>query len=79
MNTAKIAVAIPKELLARARKEVREGRAKSLSAYVSEAVDERLRRDELTRLLDGMDAEFGPPGKRAKGWAKRVLLRARSL
>jgi hypothetical protein len=66
-------------VLALAKKEVRDGRAKSLSAYVSEAIDERLRRDELTRLLDCMDAEHGPPNTRAKAWAKRVLTRARSL
>ncbi|HEY3820639.1 MAG TPA: hypothetical protein VGL81_25910 [Polyangiaceae bacterium] len=79
MNTAKVAVAIPKAVLALAKKEVREGRAKSLSAYVSDAIDQRLRRDELERLLDRMDAEHGPPGKRAKAWAKRVLARAQSL
>ena len=41
--------------------------------------DERLRRDELSRLLDLMDLEHGPPSKSAKAWASRVLTRARSL
>jgi hypothetical protein len=79
MTTAKIAIALPREVLALAKKEVKAGRAKSLSAYVSDAIDERLRRDELARLLDLMDAEHGPPGKKAKAWASRVLARARSL
>lgn len=46
MTAAKVAVAIPKDVLARAKKEVRAGRAKSLSAFVSEAIDQRLRRDD---------------------------------
>jgi hypothetical protein len=78
MNTAKVAIAIPKEVLALARKEVKQGRARSLSAYVSAAIDERLRRDELERLLDQMDAEHGPPDKRATAWARRVIKRAQS-
>jgi Arc/MetJ-type ribon-helix-helix transcriptional regulator len=79
MNVAKVAIALPREVLARAKREVRAGRAKSLSAFVSEAIDERLRRDELARLLDLMDAEHGPPAKTAKQWASRVVSRARSL
>lgn len=79
MTAAKIAVAIPRDVLDLAKKEVKRGRAKSLSAYISEAVDEKLRRDELERLLDAMDAEYGPPGKKAGAWARRVTKRARSL
>ena len=79
MTAAKIAVAIPRDVLELAKREVKQGRAKSLSAYISEAVDERLRRDELARLLDLMDREHGKPRKKAEAWAKRVLKRARSL
>ena len=32
-------------------------------------------RDELTSILDAMDAEHGPPNKVARAWAKRVLKR----
>jgi Arc/MetJ-type ribon-helix-helix transcriptional regulator len=66
-------LSIPASVLAEARKEVSTGRAKSLSAFVSEALDEKLRRDELTAILDAMDAEHGTPNKAAKAWAKRVL------
>jgi hypothetical protein len=45
---------------------------------VAEAVDEKLRRDELTSILDAMDAEHGAPGKGARAWAKRVLKKRRS-
>ena len=73
MNSAKVALSIPAELLAQAEAEVAAGRAKSLSAFVSDAPDEKLRRDELGAILDAMDAEHGPPSKAAKAWAKRVL------
>lgn len=78
MTTTKVALTIPAEVLNRAKKEVRAGRAKSLSAFVSEAVDEKVRRDELTALLDAMDAEHGAPNKAARAWARRVLGRSSS-
>jgi hypothetical protein len=59
-----------------AKKEVAAGRAKSLSSFVAEAVDEKLRRDELSEILDEMDAEHGRPTKAEMAWAKRVLRRS---
>ena len=76
MNSAKVALSMPAEILRLAKKEVDAGRAKSLSAFVAEAVDEKLRRDELTAILDAMDAEHGKPTKEATTWAKRVLKRS---
>jgi len=73
MTTAKVAVSLPKDVLERAKAEVATGRAKNLSALVSETLDERLRRDELGAILEAMDAEHGPVSKSAKAWAKRVL------
>lgn len=75
MTAAKIAVTIPEDVLARARKQVRAGHAKSLSALVSDAVAEKVSRDELSEILDAMDAERGPPGKAEQRWAKRLLKR----
>jgi len=43
---------------------------------VSEAVDEKLRRNELAALLDELDAKYGPPARSAKSWAKKVLARS---
>jgi hypothetical protein len=76
MNAAKIALSVPFEVLRLAKKEVAAGRAKSLSAFVSEAMDEKLRRDELTAILDAMDVEYGKPTAAAKTWAKSVLKRS---
>ena len=76
MSTAKVALSIPEDVLEDARREVAAGRAKSLSAFVSAAMDEKLRRDELTAILDAMDAEHGRPSKAARAWARRVLGRS---
>ncbi len=75
MNAEKVALSMPADVLRLAKKEVAAGRAKSLSSFVAEAVDEKLRRDELTAILDAMDEQYGKAGKRASTWAKRVLER----
>jgi len=69
-------VSMPAEVLRMAKKEVAAGRAKSLSSLVSDALDEKLRRDELVAILDEMDAAHGKPPKAARAWAKRVLGRS---
>jgi Arc/MetJ-type ribon-helix-helix transcriptional regulator len=76
MNSAKVAISIPKETLKLAKQQVQAGRAKSLSALITEAVDEKLSRNQLSEILDAMDAEYGEPGKAARAWAKRVLKRS---
>ena len=76
MSSAKVAQSMPSEVLRLAKKEVAAGRAKSLSSFVAEAVDEKLRRDELTAILDAMDGEHGNPTKAATVRAKRVLKRS---
>ena len=75
MTAAKIAVTMPQEVLARAKEHVKRGRAKSLSALVAEAVDEKVRTESLEQILDAMDAERGPPSKAAQAWARRLLKR----
>jgi hypothetical protein len=73
MTSAKVALSLPADLLEQAKMEVATGRAKNLSVFVAEALDQRLRRDELNAILDAMDEEHGPPNKAAVTWAKRVL------
>jgi hypothetical protein len=75
MTTEKVALSVPAETLRLAREHVRAGRAKSLSAFVSEAVDEKVRRGDLAQILDAMAEEYGSPSKAAERWAKRVLAR----
>ncbi len=75
MTAAKVAITIPADVLEAAKKEVKAGHATSLSALVSEAVDEKLRRNVLAELLDALDAKHGPPDRSARKWAKKVLAR----
>ena len=57
----KIAVSLPSRLAQRARQAVRQGRAASVSAYVASALEEKVKLDELSALLDEMLAESGGP------------------
>jgi hypothetical protein len=76
MTAAKVAISIPARVLKEAKQQVRNGHAKSLSALVTEAVEDKVRRNELAEILNQMDAEFGEPSKAAQAWAKRVLKRS---
>ena len=58
---AKIAVTVPEELVEAARRAVQSGRATSVSAYVTEALRERVQLDDLAALLDAMLAANGGP------------------
>jgi Arc/MetJ-type ribon-helix-helix transcriptional regulator len=60
-TTEKIAISLPRQLAARARRAVRQGRATSVSAYVASALDEKAKLDDLAGLLDDMLAESGGP------------------
>jgi hypothetical protein len=61
MTISKIAVSLPGELVAHARKAVRGGRAESVSAYVASAMAEKVKLDDLADLLEEMLAETGGP------------------
>ena len=61
MTTEKLAVSIPAEVLARARKSAKREGATSLSAYVSAALDQKSTMDDLAQLLTDMLAETGGP------------------
>ena len=61
MTTAKIAVSLPERLVHEARRAVRRGRASSVSAFVAQALEERVKLEELALMLDEMLAETGGP------------------
>jgi hypothetical protein len=75
MTAIKIAVTVPESVLKLAKAQVKAGHAKTLSSLVSEAVEEKVARNELAAILEAMDAEHGPVSKAAKTWAKRLLQR----
>jgi Arc/MetJ-type ribon-helix-helix transcriptional regulator len=60
-SVRKIAVSLPKQVVDGARRAVRSGRAKSVSAYVADALEEKVKLDDLSLLLDEMLAESGGP------------------
>jgi Arc/MetJ-type ribon-helix-helix transcriptional regulator len=59
--TAKLAISLPLALAESARRAVRRGKAASVSAYVAEALQQKVRDDDLAVLLDEMLAETGGP------------------
>jgi Arc/MetJ-type ribon-helix-helix transcriptional regulator len=77
MTAAKIAITLPRPLLAKVRGAVKSGRAGSVSAFVTQALEQRVREDSLQSLVSDLIAEHGEPSKEDKAWAKRVLARKR--
>lgn len=73
MTRRKVAVTVPEELMQIVEKEVAEGKAASVSAYVTDALEEYTDGGTLGDLLDEMDREFGPPSKETEEWARNVL------
>ena len=74
MTSAKVAISLPKEVLARARAAVRRGDAPSLSAYVCRALEEMTGDDDVINMLDEMLAKTGgPPTPEEIHWADGVI------
>jgi Arc/MetJ-type ribon-helix-helix transcriptional regulator len=71
--TGKIAVSLPVKQIDAARQAVREGRAASVSSYVSEALARRQQDDALAHLVAGWMAEDGVPSDDDYVWADAVL------
>jgi Arc/MetJ-type ribon-helix-helix transcriptional regulator len=85
-STEKIAISLPKSVAERTRKAVGQGRAASVSAYIVQALEEKVKLDELSTLLAEMLEESGGPltqaeeraADRALGVKKAKARRARS-
>ena len=71
--TTKIAISLPDEVLAGARRAVNDGRASSLSGYIAATLAERQDYEDLASLLAEMAAEAGAPSKTDRRWARRAL------
>ncbi|MBV8295824.1 MAG: toxin-antitoxin system antitoxin subunit [Acidimicrobiia bacterium] len=71
--TTKIAISLPDEVLAAARRAVSEGRASSLSGYIAATLAERQDYEDLAALLVEMEEESGSPSKADRRWARRAL------
>jgi len=70
---ARVTVTVRRETLAKAERQVRRGRAKSVSAWGDSAMEEKARREDLATLLAEMQAENGPATAKEEAWARAVL------
>jgi len=59
--TAKLAISLPASLAKRARQAARAEKAKSFSAYVADAIERKVKRDDLDAMLEEMLAATGGP------------------
>ena len=69
----RLAVTMPRGLARKVRRKAEAGEARSVSAYITQAVEEKLERDDLKALLREMAEEFGPPTPEQKAWADDIL------
>jgi antitoxin ParD1/3/4 len=73
MTRKKIAITLPEEQVAAARQAVAQGRAPSVSAYISQALARRDADDELQEMLAEIYAQAGPPTDADRAWARHAL------
>jgi hypothetical protein len=73
MTRSKIAISLPKDQLARVHREVRAGRADSVSGYITGVLAEHERRESLRSLLQDLIGQYGEPAAKDIKWAERVL------
>lgn len=73
MTRSKIAISLPTAQLARVRREVRAGRAESVSGYITRVLEESEQRESLRVLLGDLVAQYGEPSTEDVAWARRAL------
>lgn len=73
MQKARVTVTVRREVLAKAERQVKRGSARSVSAWVDAAMEEKARREDLATLLSEMRAENGAATTEEQAWARAVL------
>lgn len=73
MRRQRITVTVPPAAIAAAEQDVVAGRAPSVSAWVSEAMEEKAQRENLQALLGEIRGEIGPATDEETQWARSVL------
>ena len=71
----KIAISLPVEQIEQAKRAVAEGRAASVSAYISSVLREVDPNDSMERLLADLAAQFGEPSEEAHAQAAAFVAR----
>lgn len=69
----KIAITLPAEQVAAARRAVADGRAPSVSAYIAQSLARRDADEELSETLAEIYAEHGEPTAEERAWARKAL------
>src|SRR5690349_8083583 len=70
MTMSKIAITLPEEQLKRVHREVRAGRADSVSGYIARVLAEQERRESLREVLRDLITEHGEPKTRGRTMGK---------
>lgn len=78
MTTTKIAVSLPVDQVAEARRAVAEGRIASVSAWIAQALASQNERQGLRKYLNELIAEFGSPALADYNWADEQLDKLRT-
>ena len=73
MTKSKIAISLPKDQLVRVQREVRAGRADSVSGYIARVLAEHERGESLSALLRNLVEQYGEPSAKDVKWAERAL------
>lgn len=73
MTRSKIAISLPKDQLVRVHREIRAGRADSVSGYIARVLEEHERRESLQALLQDLIEQHGRPTAKDIQWAERAL------
>ncbi len=73
MTRSKIAISLPTDQLARVHREVRAGRADSVSGYITRVLSEHEKRESLRVLVRDLIAQHGEPAAKDIKWAERAL------
>ena len=73
MTRAKIAISLPKDQLARVHREIRAGRAESVSGYIAQVLAEHEKRESLRALLRDLIEQYGEPATKDIRWAEHAL------
>ncbi len=73
MTRSKIAISLPTEQLLNVRREVRAGRADSVSGYIAGVLAEHERCQSLRVLLGDLIDQYGEPAAEDIKWAERAL------
>lgn len=73
MTKSKIAISLPKDQLVKVHREVRAGRADSVSGYISQVLAEHEKRESLGALLRALTEQYGEPAEEDVKWAERAL------